>query len=146
MLILSHVSSEVKHHGSKSWFECRQCTMGQAMEIGSSKIFRSKGLVFAQFWSKSEYFQFWLVKDCSNFEAKIFPSHICQKWGTYWQKTWTGCQNTLKFGMQKDFVVLWKKPENNVLVPGPLHCENWRLKSENICILFSPLQIFEALF
>ena len=28
--------------------------MGQEMEIGSSKIFKSKGLVFAQFWSKSE--------------------------------------------------------------------------------------------
>ena len=31
-----------------------QCTMGQAMEMGSFKNFKSKGLVFAQFWSKSE--------------------------------------------------------------------------------------------
>ena len=28
------------------------CTMGQAMEIGSSKIFKSKRLDFAQFWSQ----------------------------------------------------------------------------------------------
>ena len=40
---------------------------------------------------------------------------------------------------------LKKNPENNVLVRGPLHCENGLLKSENICILFCPLQIFEKM-
>ena len=52
---------------------------------------------------------------------------------------------TLKFGMQKDLMVLKKNPENNVFVPGPVHCENGVLKYENICNFF-PLQIFEALF
>ena len=40
--------------------------------------------------------QFWLMNNWSNIEGKILT------------KTWTGCQTTLKFGMQKDFVVLWK--------------------------------------
>ena len=39
-----------------------------------------------------------------------------------------------------------KKPENNVFVPGPVHCENGVLKYENICKFVFPLQIFEALF
>ena len=46
--------------------------------------------------------------------------HIFAKNGIYIGKNLT----TLKFGIQKDFVVLGKKPENNILVPGPVHCEN----------------------
>ena len=38
-----------------------------------------------------------------------------------------------------------KNTENNVFVPGPVHCENGVLKYENICNFF-PVQIFEALF
>ena len=84
--------------------------------------------------------QIWNYQSLESFElieGKIFPSHICQKCGICWQKTWKGCQTTLKFGIQKDFVVLWKKPENNVLVQGPLHCENGP-KSEKLdfCYFF----------
>ena len=109
-----------------------QCTVGQAMEIGSFKNFKSKGLVFAQFWSKSENSSSdWWTTD--QILKEKYSHHIfAKKRGIYWQETWRGCQTTLKFGMQKGFVVLWKKPENNVLVPGPVHCENgfkvWKLK------------------
>ena len=30
----------------------------------------------------------------------------------------------LKFGGQSDFFVLYKKPQNNYFIPGPLHCAN----------------------
>ena len=96
------------------------------MEIGSSKIFKSKGLVFAHF---SSFIILKLVNNYSNIEGTIFPSHICQKMGYLLAKKLKGVsdgltQTTLKFGMQKDFVVLLKNPENSILVPGPLHCEN----------------------
>ena len=32
-------------------------------------------------------FQFWLIKNCSNIEGKIFPSHLFQKWGIYLYRT-----------------------------------------------------------
>ena len=38
--------------------------------------------------------------------------------------------------MQKDLMVLKKPPENNVFVPGPVHCENAVLKYENIWNFF----------
>ena len=54
-----------------------------------------------------------------------------------------------------DYLEIWhgkkfdgaqKNPENNVFVPGPVHCENGVLKYENIYKFVFPLQIFEALF
>ena len=57
---------------------------------------------FIQIWK----FQFWLVKNCSNIEGKIFSSDICQKWGIYRQKTWRGCRLNFKFCTQLDFFVL----------------------------------------
>ena len=71
------------------------------------------------------------------------------------KETWFNCNNCNDKALQNASLILHKqsvneglkkKPENNVLVRGPLHCENKLLKSENICILFCPFQIFEALF
>ena len=61
-------------------------------------------------------------------------------------KNLKGVSDHLEIWHAKRFCGGLNKPENNVLVPGPLQCENGILKSENICILFCPLQIFEALF
>ena len=52
-------------------------------------------------------------------------------------KTWTGYQTNLKFGMQWNFVVLWEKPQNNFLVPDPVHCENGIWKIQIFDVIFS---------
>ena len=54
------------------YLQCH-CSMGEAMEIGSSKFFKSKDLEFWSFLIKIWKFQFWLIKNCSNIEGKIFP-------------------------------------------------------------------------
>ena len=71
-----------------------------------------------------------LLINTSKFEGKIFPSHICPKLGSYWQKTCWGCRRNFKFGTQADFFMLRKKPQNNFFLRGQQHCENgiWNIK------------------
>ena len=82
--------------------------------------------ILIQLWS----FQFWRVKNWSKFERKIFPSHICPKLCSYWQKTCCWCRRNFKFGTQADFFMLRKKPQNNFFLRGQQHCENgiWNIK------------------
>ena len=60
--------------------------------------------ILIQFWS----FQFWRVKNWTKFEGKIFPSHICPKLGSYWQKTCSWCLWDFKFGTQANYLMLKK--------------------------------------
>ena len=68
--------------------------------------------------------KFWRVQNCKKIHRKIFLSKISPKCRICWQKTWTGCRINLKFGMQSYFFVLFKKPQNNFFIPGPVHCAN----------------------
>ena len=92
------------------------------------------GSSFCSFLIKIWKFQFGLVNNCSNIEGKIFPSHICRKWGIYWQKTWTGCRINFKFCAQQNYPVPGKKPQNNFLYRTPFivkmgsRSENWNFR------------------
>ena len=116
------------------------CTMGQAMEIGSSKIFRSKGLVFAQFWSKSENSSSdWWTTD--QILKEKYSRHIFAKKGVSLDKNLKGVSDHLEIWHAKRFCGALKKPDNNVLVPGPVHCENgfnvWKLKYSSFFPIFT---------
>ena len=64
------------------------------------------------------------MKNWTKFEGKIFPSHICPKLDSYWQKTCSWCQLNFKFGTQANHVMPRKKAQNNFFNWGQDHCEN----------------------
>ena len=45
------------------------------------------------------------MKNWTKFEGKIFPSHICPKWGSYLQKTCSWCLTNFKFGTQANYLM-----------------------------------------
>ena len=77
------------------------------------------------------------MKNCSNIGGKIFPSHICPKWGSYWEKTCWGCRRNFKFGTQADFFYAEKKTSKLLFSPGPATLRKWDLKYTNILYFFS---------
>ena len=61
------------------------------------------------------------------FCAKCFSLSKSQILGVFFgfvcEKTWRAGQIDLKLGMQKLWILFWKKPENNNFIPAALHCE-----------------------
>ena len=67
------------------------------------------------------------MQNYPNFVANGF---LCRKgqilgvfFGFVCEKTWRAGQIDLKLGMQKLWILFWKKPENNNFIPAALHCE-----------------------
>ena len=70
---------------------------------------------------------FWMMQNYPNFVPNVF---LCQKsqvlgvfFGFVCEKTWRAGQIDLKLGMQKLWILFWKKLENNNFIPAALHCE-----------------------
>ena len=95
-----------------------------SIELEISEICKSKAPVFAQFRSKIIRTSFDGCKTVKRSREKYFLQILLKKYRIYWQKTWTGCERNVKFGMQSDFFVLYKNPQNNFFLPGPFHCAN----------------------
>ena len=55
-------------------------------------------------------------------------------------------KNNLKFGMQSNFAVIWKKPQSYFLVPDPVYCQNWIRKTQIFYDFFLPLQYLICCF
>ena len=101
-----------------------QCTMCQAIELGSLKVLKSKGLVFAQFWSKSEnsFSKWW--KTVQKLKEK-YCHHIFVKNVTFIsKKTCSWCQWNLKFCTQANNIEPKKTAQNIFFHWGQEHCEN----------------------
>ena len=97
--------------------------------------------ILIQLWS----FQFWRVKNWSKFERKIFPSHICPKLGSYWQKTCSWCLWDFKFGTQANYLMLKKNPQSYFFFHrGQEHCENGIWNIQIFFMIFSKRKIFDA--
>ena len=67
------------------------------------------------------------MQNYQNFVPNVF---LCQKsqvlgvfFGFVCEKTWRAGQIYLKLGMQKLWILFWKKLENNNFIPAALHCE-----------------------
>ena len=75
-------------------------------------------------------FQFWLVKNSTKFEWKIFFLNICQKCVIWSQKTCCWCQANLKFCIDANCVVLKKTRQNNFSAWAEQHGQNgiWNLE------------------
>ena len=65
-----------------------------------------------------------------NYQNVVPNVFVCQKsqilgvfFGFVCEKTWRAGQIDLKLGMQKLWILFWKKPENNNFIPAALHCE-----------------------
>ena len=65
------------------------CTMGLFIALRISKITKSKGPDFAQFWSKPSEVVWDRWKTAQRFRENILLN-ICQNCGTYGRKTWMG--------------------------------------------------------
>ena len=89
-------------------------------------------------------FQRWLVKNSTKFQGKIFPSHICPKWGSYWQKTCSWCLWNFKFITQANYLMARKKPQNNFFHRGQEHCENgiWNIQIFLVFFIISKYLMF----
>jgi len=107
------------------------------MKIKEIKVFKSKGLVFAQFWSK--------FKNSTRALFQIFlqnQSNICRH--IYEKKTWRAGRGSLKFSVLRNQVVLRKTLENKKFPRPALLCANIsqiffsHLDIQNICCCFFP--------
>ena len=105
--------------------------MGQAMEIGSSKIFRSKGLVFAQFWSKSENSSSdWWTTD--QILKEKYSRHIFAKKGVSLDKNLKGVSDHLEIlhvkrfcgGLKKTWSAVSKGTQAVTNVVNQAFCES----------------------
>ena len=86
------------------------------------------------------------MKNWTKFEGKIFPSHICPKLDSYWQKTCSWCQLNFKFGTQANHVMPRKKAQNNFFNWGQEHCENGIWNIQIFFTFFHNLKIFDVRF
>ena len=111
----------------------QQCTVCLSTQLELSKVFKSKGLVFAQFWPDFENSTSGWSKTLKRFGKKYFH----KKCGIGWQKTCWACQPNLKFYTQVNYIMPRKKPQNNFLVWGAHHCENGIWKIQIFCEFFS---------
>ena len=91
-------------------------------------------------------FHFWVVKNCTKFEGKILPSHICQKRDIYWQKTCCWCQWNLRFCTQANYPELKKTVQNNFFHWGQQHCENGIWNLQIFAVIYSTSKIFDVFF
>ena len=99
------------------------------LKLGSPKFLKVKAQFSLNFVPNLK-FQFWLVKNSTKFEGKIFLLNICQKCVIWRQKTCCWCQGNLKFCTDANYVVLKKTPQNNFFLWAEQHGQNgiWNLE------------------
>ena len=99
-------------------------------QLELSKMFKSKGLDFGHFSSKSDNSSLDWWKTLKNWLEKYSNPIFPKKCDIYWQKTCWGCQIKLKFGTQVYDFVLKKTPQNNFFIRGTHHCQNgiWNIQ------------------
>ena len=109
------------------------------MKIKELKVFKSKGLVFAQFWSKFKNSTSGWSKTARALFQIYFYTELFKYLVTFLRKTWTAGRASLKFCVLSNQVVLRKTLENkNFACPA--------LLSANISqIFFSHLDIWRYL-
>ena len=92
-------------------FSCiLHCTMRLSTKVENSKVLKSKGLVFARFWSKSDNSSSDWWTTVQILKEKYSHHIFAKKWCIYWQKTWRGCRINFKFCTQLNYPVPKKKP------------------------------------
>ena len=88
------------------------------MKIKEIKVFKSKGLVFAQFWSKLKI-PLLAGQQPPELCSKYFYTELVKYLLTYLQKTWTAGQINLKFCVLSNQVMLIKTLENKKISIKP---------------------------
>ena len=70
---------------------------------------------------------FWMMQNYPNFLPNVFLCQNSQILGVFFgfvcEKSWTAGQINLKLGMQKLYILFWKKLENNNFIRAAVHCE-----------------------
>ena len=94
------------------------------MKIKEIKVFKSKGLVFAQFWSKLKNSTSGWSKTARALFQIYFYTELVKYLYTYLQKTWRAGRTSLKFGVVSNQVVLRKTLENKNFLRPALLCAN----------------------
>ena len=114
------------------------------MKIKEIKVFKSKGLVFAQFWSKFKNSTSGWSKTARALFQIYFYTELVKYLYTYLQKTWRAGRISLKFGVVSNQVVLRKTLENENFIRPALLCANIyqiffsHLDTQKYLLLFFP--------
>ena len=82
------------------------------MKIKEIKVFKSKGLVFAQFWSKFKNSTSGWSKTARALFQIYFYTELFKYLLTFLRKTWRAGRRSLKFGVLSNQVMLRKTLEN----------------------------------
>ena len=98
------------------------CTMKLSMQSETSKVLKSKGLVFAQFWSKFDNFN-------SEWQKTAKMWHLSRK-------NLLRVTEKLKILHTTNLTRAQKKPQTNFFSPGPSTWWKWDLKYTNILCYF----------
>ena len=94
------------------------------MKIKEIKVFKSKGLVFAQFWYKFKNSTSGWSKTARALFQIYFYTELVKYLYTFLQKTWRAGRISLKFGVVSNQVVLRKTLENENFIRPALLCAN----------------------
>ena len=107
---------------------------------------KSKCLVFAQFWSKSDNSFFDWCKTVNILVEKYFPHKYDDKYGIFLQKTWRAGLWNPKFYMKTQEASCKKISQNNFFHSAALHCENAIWNLQIFSVIFSSSNIFDMPF
>ena len=122
------------------------CTMRLSIELENFQILKSKGLVFAQFWSKYDNSSADWWKTGQNLKEKYSHHIFVQNEAVICKKNLLLVSDKLQIRHTSKLPYAEKKPQNNFFIRGQEHCENGIWNIQIFFTFFHNLKIFDVRF